>query len=123
MTRNVLLSLLLVSAAALAPLGPGPRAASLSGKGKPAPARVLICLVDYSSSMTALRDTTQAAVTHQIKLAELAGEQVKVAVVFFGGHNVVKVVGDDSGKPTAATRGLLDRLLREWPGPSGRPTP
>jgi hypothetical protein len=97
---------------------PAPAFAAPQAKGKPAPARVQIYLVDTSESMTSLRDATQAALTHQVKLAELAGDDVKVAVVFFGGHGV-KVVGGKDGKPTAATKGLLDQLLRDWPRPSG----
>src|SRR5437588_285246 len=110
------LSHLMVLAAALA--APVPAAAvNPRGKVAPAPARVQLYLVDTSGSMEQLRDATQACLTHQMKLAELAGEQIKVAVVFFGGHGV-KVVGDQ-GKPTAATRSLLGRLLREWPRPAG----
>lgn len=84
----------------------------------PAAETSLLFLVDFSESMADLEDTTQALITHTIKLAELSGKQIKIAVIFFGGNNEVIVVGDH-GMPTAAYKTLLGDLRKNWPKPRG----
>lgn len=81
---------------------------------------VLIFLIDRSGSMRLLPepDTTQAAVTEAIHVANLSGRPVKMAVILFNG-NGVKILGDEKDLPTAALRALHKRVLNEWESPAG----
>src|SRR5438128_1717565 len=109
-TALLALAMICTQAPALAAAPAGP-------KTEPRHWRYLLYLYDYSESMDKLEDTTQAFLTHQIKLAELAGERVKIAVIFFGGDGV-KVVGDH-GMPSAVYGTLLGNLRKHWPKPQG----
>jgi uncharacterized protein YegL len=79
----------------------------------------VILLHDYSGSMILLEDISQAITSHLLNLAQLAsaGQQVRVAVVLFGGDGVF-VLGEGD-QPTAAVRALHDQVLNKWRTPVG----
>src|SRR5207253_1834049 len=54
---------------------------------------------------------------HLLKLAELSGEPVSFAVVFFGGDGVQVFPAKDG--PTTAHKALHHDLVKHWPKPKG----
>src|SRR5207248_1681942 len=108
------LAVLLAAAFALPAVAQPP---AKGGQPPLAASRCLIVLYDYSDSTKSLQDETQALVLHWVQLADLAGSQEKIAVIFFGGGGV-NVVGEN-GMPTAAYHTLQNDLLRNWPKPEG----
>jgi hypothetical protein len=81
---------------------------------------VVIYLVDRSGSVGMLEvpDTVEAAIVHQVQVAQLARTPAKFLVVVYSGQGVT-VIGDKEGQPTLAYETFLERLHAEFPRPNG----
>lgn len=110
------LSFLVALAPFVRAVPPAPAGQPKTDAAKPA---YRIILVDRSDSFRQLEDNIQALLSHQVQLADLSGDLVQIAVIFFGGNNEVTVVGDMNRMPTAAYKTLHQHLLTNWPKLSG----